>query len=253
MRAVNLIPADQRPGAGQAGGSSGGVAYVIVGLVIVLAALVGLYASARHTVQTKEAEANRLSAEAHEAESAANALAPYTRFVTLRDERVSDVKELAGTRFDWAHAMHELGRVLPRSASLSSVTGTIGATTTEAEAAAVSPSTGEAGASGGAAVSSATPAGSVPTLAIAGCATSQANVALTMDRLRLMNGVSEVSLQSATSSESSGSSGSGSCGSGASFAMTVQFEALPSPDTSASPTTSVTSSASEGSSSGASR
>ena len=42
------------------------------------------------------------------------------------------------------------------------------------------------------------PAGSVPTFTLAGCATSQTEVAQTLDRLRLIDGVSEVTLQSST-------------------------------------------------------
>ncbi len=51
---------------------------------------------------------------------------------------------------------------------------------------------------GSAAVTSATPPGSVPTFTLSGCATSQSEVAQTLDRLRLIDGVSEVTLQSST-------------------------------------------------------
>lgn len=253
MRAVNLIPADQRPGGASIAGRSGGVAYVIVGLLIVLAGLTALYASAHHEVASREAEATRLSAEASQAEQAASALAPYSSFVTLREERVGDVKQLAGTRFDWAHVMHELGRVLPASSvSLSTVTGAIGAAaetlapTTETTTPAPTSSTAVGGS-----VTSSTPAGSTPVLTIAGCARSQATVALTMDRLRLMNGVSEVSLQSSQESGSAtGASSSGACGErGPTFALTVDFEDLPTPQTAP---TSASTSASDSSSSGSS-
>ncbi len=53
-------------------------------------------------------------------------------------------------------------------------------------------------------MSSATPAGSVPTFTLAGCATSQAMVALTLTRLRLIDGVSEVTLQSSTQAAKTG-------------------------------------------------
>lgn len=255
MRAVNLIPADQRRSGGTIAGRSGGAAYVVIGLLVVLAGLTALYATARHEVASKEAEATRLSAEARQAEQAANALAPYSRFVTLREERMTDVKQLAGTRFDWAHVMHELGRVLPAgSVALSSVQGTIGAA---AETAPTTTSSTESSASGttsatavGGSVTSSTPAGSAPVLTIAGCASSQAEVAQTMDRLRLMDGVSEVSLQSSQSSGSSAASGGGggSCGKGASFSLSVDFEGLPAPQTSTTPSTATTSSAAPSSS-----
>jgi hypothetical protein len=78
-------------------------------------------------------------------------------------------------------------------------------------------------------VTSATPAGSVPTFTISGCAASQHVVADTMQRLRLIDGVSEVTLQSSTSGASTGNTSAGSgCGSGPVFQMTVTFDALPS-------------------------
>ena len=53
-------------------------------------------------------------------------------------------------------------------------------------------------------VSSATPAGSVPTFTLSGCATSQKAVAQMLQRLRLIDGVSEVTLQSSTKRGGSG-------------------------------------------------
>jgi hypothetical protein len=197
---------------------------VVIGVICGLAVMALLYGLADHEIGAKQAEATRLSAEAQQAQSEAAKLAPYTTFVSMREERLKAVQELANTRFDWAHVMHELGRVLPSSASLSSVTGTVGASTTGGAPAAGTTST--AAASTSKTVTSATPAGSVPTFTIAGCATTQSEVALTMDRLRLINGVSEVSLQSSSKSGSSG----GSCPAGSpTFAMQVSFEALPAP------------------------
>lgn len=241
MRAVNLIPADQRRSGVNLAGRSGGLAYVVLGLVFGLAVLALLYGFADREIGSKQAEANRLSAEAAEANAAASRLAPYTSFVALREERLKDVEELANTRFDWAHAMHELGRVLPSGAALSSVQATVGSSTTGGAAAspavpaATSASSGgTAGASGASSpsVSSATPAGSTPTFTLAGCATSQSEVALTMDRLRLIDGVSSVTLQSST--KSGGGSGSGgstaSCPPGGpTFTLQVSFDALPQP------------------------
>lgn len=236
MRAVNLIPADQRRGGRNLAGRSGGAAYVVVGLICGLAVLALLYGVANHEVATKQAEADRVSAEAAQAQAQANRLAPYTSFMALREERLKDVQELANTRFDWAHAMHELGRVLPASAQITSVTATVGASAGNASAPAPAASTpAAAGASASSSVTSATPAGSTPAFTIAGCATSQSEVALTMDRLRLIDGVSEVTLQSSaksggSSSGSGASSGGGGCtASDPTFSMQVSFDALPQP------------------------
>lgn len=228
MRAVNLIPADQRRGGGGGfTGRSGGAAYVVVAVICGLALVAALYGEAKHEIGTKQAEASRLSAEAQQAAAQASKLAPYASFVAMREERLKDVQELANTRFDWAHAMHELGRVLPTDASLTSVAGSVGATTESSS----SSSSSSAKTTGSSTVTSATPAGSVPTFQLSGCATSQSEVALTMDRLRLIDGVSEVSLQSSTKGGSGGGKGSsGGCPEGyPTFSLQVTFDALPTP------------------------
>lgn len=235
MRAVNLIPSEQRRGSVNLSGRSGGAAYVVLGLILGLAAMALLYGQADHEIGAKQAEASRLTAEAQQASSEASRLAPYTSFVSMREERLKAVQELANTRFDWAHAMHELGRVIPSEAALETVDGTVGSATDSASTSAT-PATATASKT----VSSATPAGSTPNFTITGCATSQSTVALTMNRLRLIDGVSEVSLQSSTK----GGGSSGGCPAGdPAFAVQVSFDALPAPavKTPAAPATSTVS------------
>lgn len=232
MRAVNLIPAEHRSGGGGAAGRSGGAAYVVIALIAALAALAVLYGSARNEVSSKEGEASRLSAEAQRAEAQASRLAPYTHFEQVREERVKAVDELVNTRFDWAHVMHELGRVLPTSVSLSSVDGTVGPSAATVAPATSSSSTASSTASGS--VSSATPPGSTPSFTMTGCTKTQSDVALAMNRLRLMDGVSEVSLQTSTKA---GSAGAGNASAGScpdSFTLQVSYEGLPQPSASRS-------------------
>lgn len=263
MRAVNLIPADQRSGGSPFAEASGGAAYVLVAVVLGLAVMAFMYGKADHEISSKQAEANRLSAEASQASSEASRLAPYTSFVSLREERLKDVQELANTRFDWAHAMHELGRVLPSDAALSSLTATVGAASSSGGSASSSAtSAAPAAASGSSAgakassVSSATPQGSTPAFTLAGCAGSQSEVAQVMNRLRLMDGVSEVSLQSSTKSGGTGGVGGGAGSNGcpaggATFAMQVTFDALPQPSVKTTPLApSQTTSAANGSGAG---
>jgi Tfp pilus assembly protein PilN len=243
MRAVNLIPAEERGGSGIAVGRSGGSVYAVLGLIAGLAVLALLYGVSAHQVSSRQAEVASLNAKAAQAQARAAALTPYTSFVAMREQRVQAVDTLVNSRFDWAHAFHELGRVLPANVSLTSLTGTVGSASGSGSSGKTS-----ATASSGASVSSATPPGSVPTFTIAGCTTSQAQVALVLDRLRLIDGVSEVSLQSSTKSGSSGG-GAGSeegCGKNAPvFDVTVTFDALPSiPASGSSSTTTVAASTS---------
>lgn len=261
MRAVNLIPAEQRSGASVGAGRSGGAAYAVLALVAGLAVMAALYGSAHHQISSRKAEAATLTARAQAAQSAAARLSPFTSFIALRQERTAAVEQLANSRFDWAHVFHEFGRVIPVNASITSLTGTVGSTNPaaaprapvapSAPAAASPSSSASPPAAGsppaasavtppaGAAVASSTPPGSVPTFAVSGCAISQYVVAETLTRLRLMDGVSNVTLLSSTKSAAGGSTTAAGGGCGAnqpSFSATVTFQPLPVP--SATPATS---------------
>jgi type II secretory pathway pseudopilin PulG len=235
MRAVNLIPSEQRSGAAVGAGRSGGGAYAVIGLLVGVALLALLYGLAHHQISSRRSQAATVSAQAQQAEAQAARLAPYTSFIALREARTQAVSTLVDSRFDWAHVFHELGRVLPVEVSINSLTGTIGSATGSTPTATSSPSTGAAGAASSGTVASATPPGEVPTFTLGGCAINQSSVALMLERLRLIDGVSEVLLQS-SSKGSSGSSSSGSSGAGAvgcpngdpAFTVQVDFDALPS-------------------------
>jgi Tfp pilus assembly protein PilN len=211
MKAVNLIPGEQRQGAGGLTGRSGGGALIVLGLIAGLAALVLMYGSAHHRISSQTGETASLNAQTSAIQARAGQLAPYTSFVAIADQRMQTVSQLVQARFDWSHALHELGRVLPAGSSLNQLHATVGAVAaTPASSAAAN-----AAAASGTPVSS-TPPGSTPVFTLTGCATSQSEVAQALQRLRLIDGVSEVQLQSSTKSGAGGSSGSG--GSGASGA-----------------------------------
>ena len=224
MRAVNLIPLEQRGGAGPAAGASQGGAYAVPVVVAGLVLLTLFYGTARHEISKRTAQVASLTASAQQAEANASQLTPYANFLKVREERQLAVSTLAESRFDWAYAFQELARVLPSDASILSLTGTVGSPTATATASSSS------AASAKSSVTSATPPGSVPTFVLTGCATSQAEVAQTLDRLRLIDGVSQVSLQSSTRPTSGSSGGNAGCpGTDPTFSLTVLFEPLPTP------------------------
>ncbi|HUN78155.1 MAG TPA: hypothetical protein VMU32_04475 [Solirubrobacteraceae bacterium] len=239
MKAVNLIPSEQRSEGGLAT-RSGGAAYAVLVLIGGAAVMAALYGSASHTVESRRGEVAAIEAHTREVQQQASRLSPYTSFIQLREQRVQAVAELVGSRFDWPAAMGELSRVLPSDVALTSVNGAIATSATstlgsgKAPASGASASSGSSAASGAsaAAVSSATPPGAVPTFTIAGCATSQSVVAATLVRLRLIAGVKSVELQSSAKSGSSGgggaSAGAGGCSaSDPVFTAQVAFEPLP--------------------------
>jgi hypothetical protein len=250
MRAVNLIPQDQR-GTVSAAGRSGGGAYAVLGVVGGLALLALVYGIAAHDISSNKSKAASLAARAAKAEAAATALAPYTSFIAVRESRIQAVSLLMGTRFDWSHSLHELGRVLPRDASISSIDATVGSSSASASA---SKSASAPATSASSSVTSATPAGTVPTFTLNGCATSQGEVALVLQRLRLMDGVSEVKLASSTKSASgAGTTGApGSCApNDPAFTVNIAFDPLPAPSASSTPSTTLTSNTQGAGSSGA--
>ena len=226
MRAVNLIPGDQRGGGSVGAGRSGGAAYAVLALLVGVALLAVMYGKASRAVSSEKSKAATLSAEAARDRAAAERLAPYTSFVALRKQRETAVQQLVDERFDWAHTFHEFGRVLTRQVAITSLTGEVGAkdSSSSSSSASSSPATGAAS------VSSATPAGTVPVFTVGGCATSQKVVAQTLQRLRLIDGVAEVTLQSSTKGNGTGASsaGGGCPPNGPVFTITVAFKPLPS-------------------------
>jgi Tfp pilus assembly protein PilN len=232
MRAVNLIPEDQR-GGGAVAARSGGAAFLVLGLLAGVAVLALLYGMAHHSVESHRAEAASLTARAAEVQAQATRLAPYTTFMAMREERLQAVAQLVGSRFDWSNAMGELSRVLPHNVALTTVQGTIGIAESTGRGAA--PSTPSA-----ATVASSTPPGATPTVTLGGCAASQSVVAQMLVRLRLIGGVSNVALQSSTKSGGSSGGGGGSCpGGDPVFNVQVTFNPLPSVSpTISAPTTS---------------
>ena len=241
MKAVNLIPGEQGRGASGYLGRSGGGALIVLGLLAGLVAFVVMYGSAHSRISSQTKEVAALTAKADAIQARTGHLTPYTSFVSMADARTQTVSQLIHARFDWSHSLHELGRVLPTGTALNSLHGTVGASTTSTAATAVTP---------GAAPTSSTPPGSTPVFTLAGCATSQSEVAQTLQRLRLMNGASEVQLQSSAKSGSGTSSSSaGGCPSGApAFTVQVIFAGLPAAPAPSAPTgTSTSTTAAHGS------
>jgi hypothetical protein len=249
MRAVNLIPQEERSGGVVVAGRSQGAAYGVLALIGGLALLALLYGMAHHQIADHRSKLDSLNARAQRAQAATAQLAPYTNFIALREERVRAVSSLVDSRFDWAHVFHEFGRVLPPLVTLTSIDGSVGSTSGSGSgshsgsgsgsgsSAGAGASSGSGGGSpagstqpaAGSSVASATPPGTVPQFTVNGCAVSQAQVADVLTRLRLIDGVSEVTLQSSTKATGSGAvaGGSGTC-MGPAFTIGVTFEPLPS-------------------------
>jgi Tfp pilus assembly protein PilN len=192
MRAVNLIPADQQRGAGGAAGRSGGGVYVFLGALALVVALAAGYVLTGKSVTDKKNDLARITQQAAQAEAQSQQLASYTKFAAIRSKREQTVQQLAAGRFDWSHALHEVARVLPTNAWLTQLTGT------------TSPTVSVGSASSGSLRS----ALAVPAIQIAGCTTSQSSVAKMMARMRLIDGVQRVSLETSEKGDSASAASS---------------------------------------------
>lgn len=187
MRAVNLIPHDARRGAG-APSRSGGLVYGVLGILGVLALVAVVYGLSVRTVVQREAQLDALNQQAARSQTEVNALAAYSRFAKISEERTATVTQIAGQRFDWGVALRELATVVPANVDLVSIAA----------------SRGDAAAASGAAGAEASVA---PQFKLAGCAASQSAVALLLARLRAIDGVDRVVLETAAKGEEGGTAG----------------------------------------------
>jgi Tfp pilus assembly protein PilN len=219
MKAVNLIPVDERRSSGS---GSGLVSYVLIG-VLALVVVVG----AAFTLVNRDLKDNRkklveVQAQIQAAQNEAEALKAYTAFTSVRQQRTETVRSLATSRFDWAHALHEVARTMPANTWLTSMRAT------------VTPGTNVDGGVSDPLRNSV----QAPAIEIVGCTTSQDKVASVISSLRRADGVQRISLSSSerldAGAPGAGGAGGGDCRNGNAkfpkFSMTLFFSA-PTPTT----------------------
>jgi Tfp pilus assembly protein PilN len=199
VRAVNLVPADQRRGGGGPG-RSGPAVYFVLGALAVLVVAAASYVLAGNQVNSRKAEVARSKDDAAQLEQQATALRPYQDFASLSRTRAQTVASLAASRFDWDRAMRELARALPGDVWLTSLLGT------------VSPGVSIDSAGSGGGTDSLRNTLQVPAVQLVGCTESQAAVSRVMARLRTINRVQRVSLASSEKTENAAGGGSAAGG-----------------------------------------
>ncbi|HEX7297689.1 MAG TPA: PilN domain-containing protein [Solirubrobacteraceae bacterium] len=163
----------------------------MLGALAVALIMITSFMLTTRTLSDKRATAASLAQQASDAETRAGLLKSYTDFSALRQKRVETVRSLAGSRFNWAHTFHELARVLPTSAWLSTVRATTAANV-QLDGGSTDPLRNSIAS---------------PALEIVGCTKSHDDVARVISDLRRMDGVQRVSLSSATKSDTTSDSG----------------------------------------------
>jgi Tfp pilus assembly protein PilN len=186
VKAVNLIPADTPRTRVPSAGSGPIGAYVVLAVLAVGVVMAGAWSLANKQLSQKHSDLARVEREAQAAGAKTGTLKPYTQFAALRAARVQTIGGLLEGRFDWAHSLREIARVVPADVDLTSLVAT------------VSP-TAKVEGGGAAPLRAALP---VPAVDLIGCARTQAHVATLLARLRSIDGVQRVTLASSEKSDS---------------------------------------------------
>jgi Tfp pilus assembly protein PilN len=218
MRAVNLIPADARGGSSSRGPATGMQVpvYVLLGFLAAAVALVTLYVLTNNSITSRTAKLGNLKTEVTQEQAAVARLGEFTKFAQLAQTRISTVHSIAAARFDWHTALSDLSKVVPANTTLQSIVGTVvpGA------------NSGGSGSGGTGSIRSAITA---PAFELSGCTGSQDDVAKLLSQLRLINGVTRVTISDSQMSNtpSAPTTGSTSQGCGANaptFDLVVFFQ-----------------------------
>ncbi len=171
MRAVNLIPAEERRGAGGLAGRSGGVVYVLTGGLAVLVVMGVVYAFAVHSVAQRKGQLASLTAQIGAVDIQTQTLQPYVQFASISEQQEQQATALAQQRFDWPNAMQQLALALPADVTLTSFSAT-----------------------NAAAAGATSPTASGATFTLAGCASTQGEISSVLTSLAAVPGVANVSL-----------------------------------------------------------
>jgi Tfp pilus assembly protein PilN len=191
MRAVNLIPSDARRATTRRGAiGQFDPAHAVIAVLAVALVFATIYTLTNNTIGSRKAKLGALQTELAQAQSQAARLDNYVAFEQLAQQRVETVREIASARFDWHDALADLAKVVPANTALQSLTGSV------VPSAAVSGSSGS-----GSSVRGDEPG---PAIELDGCTKTQDDVAQLMSRLRLIDGVDRVTLNSSSKAASSG-------------------------------------------------
>jgi Tfp pilus assembly protein PilN len=123
MRAVNLIPPEER--GGRTGGRTGSLSYVVIGALVAVLAGVTLMVLTSKQISDREAEAAALEQERDAAQTRLESLMPFAQFASLQELRTATVTSLAQSRFDWERVIRELALVLPDDVWLLQLEGSV--------------------------------------------------------------------------------------------------------------------------------
>lgn len=221
MRAVNLIPADARRGGVSPSLGRLGASHVLIAILAIAVGYVSFYVLTNNKISQRQAQLASLQQQVTREQTAVARLGSYQKFEKLAQAREQTVRQIASSRFDWHGALEDLSKVVPANTTLQSLSAT------------VSPTSGSAGGSSGSSSGGIRGAINAPAFDLSGCTASQDEVAQLMSRLRLINGVTRVTLGASTkpsggtgSSATTSTASGHTCAGGPTFDMVVFFQPM---------------------------
>jgi Tfp pilus assembly protein PilN len=161
--------------------------FVVLGVLAACVAGAAGYVLTSNTISQRQADLDAAKAQQQAVAGQVAKLKPFADFEALAAGRVTTVKDIAASRFDWDQALRDLARAVPADVTLKSLDGSVSAS-----------------AGGEGAVRGAIPA---PAITLQGCAPGQTQVARLMARLRNVDGVTRVSLSKSDKTQTESSSG----------------------------------------------
>jgi hypothetical protein len=196
VRPVNLIPRDLRPTRGfvvaTPGSRTGFAVYVVLGaLALAVVGVTALVATSKGVNDRKDRVAKAKNDELV-AKRAADALRPYGTFAAMQRARVSTIKSLVDSSFNWERVIRALSRTIPSNAWLVSFKGT------------VRPGVDVAAGDSGGGLGGLRSKSDAPAIELVGCTYSHASVARMMTRMRNIDSVTEVVLKDSQKPQGSG-------------------------------------------------
>ena len=224
MRAVNLIPEEDRRGGGPA--RAGLLSYFLLGALVAVLAGVTLLVLTGNQISEREAEVAQLKEESAATAARADSLRAFADFSAIQQERTATVTALAQSRFDWERVLRELALVLPDNVWLTELEGSVSPDVELEDTVDITTRPSIAG----------------PALELIGCTVSQEAVGAFAATLGEIDGVTRVSVAQSERPEQStqGSSSGSSSGSQTAedcrtrdfitrFEIVAAFDAVPAP------------------------
>jgi Tfp pilus assembly protein PilN len=190
MRPFNLIPPEERRGAGVVA-RTGSLSYIVVAVLAALLIAVTAVVLTNNKISDRKAELAGLAQRKSVAQARLDGLKSYAALRSIEEKRAGTVTSLAKSRFNWERVMRELSKILPSNVWLVNLTGTVRPDVQVDDSADIETRQSVSG----------------PALQMIGCAVSQDAVARFVSDLEDIDGVTRVGVNSSNRADITATAG----------------------------------------------